>query len=211
MIDPASLRLYLVADPSHVRGELIPAVHQALEGGVSMVQLRAKALSDREHLTLAVGLQDLCSRYRVPFLVNDRMDIALAAHAAGVHLGVDDLPTTSARDLGGPDFIIGFSPENDEQILAARATGADYLGIGPVFGTITKSDAGSALGITEFGRRCSISPVPVVGIGGIGTGNAAAVVEAGAAGIAIVSAILGAVDVGSAARALRDQVTTTVR
>jgi len=208
MIDPGALRLYLVADPEHARGDLVEIVASALAGGVTMVQLRAKALTDREHLALATHLSALCARSDVPFIVNDRIDLALAAKASGVHLGVDDLPLAAARGLSGPDFIIGYSPETDQQIDSAVTEGADYLGVGPVFGTRTKSDAGAALGIAEFGRRCALSAIPVVGIGGIDTEGAPEVMRAGAAGVAVISAVLGSPDPESAAHHLRTAIDT---
>ena len=211
MRDPSLLRLYLVADPDHVEGDLIGVVERAVHGGVSMVQLRAKSLTDRQHLALAIGLRELCGRYEVPFLVNDRVDIALAGGASGVHLGVSDLPIRSARELGGANFIIGFSPETEAQLLRSARDGADYLGIGPVYGTTTKDDAGPALGIEEFARRCRISPLPVVGIGGITTVNTASVISAGAHGVAVVSAVLMSPNPRAASRSLRDQVELTVR
>lgn len=198
----SELHLYLVADPDHVTGDLVQAVQNALLGGVTMVQLRAKSLSDREHLDLAFELKDICLQQGVSFIVNDRLDIALACDASGIHLGVDDLPIAAVRRLTPANFIVGYSPETDEQITSALSAGVDYLGVGPVFGTTTKTDAGAALGIDEFSRRCAISPVPVVGIGGIGRGNASRVIEAGAAGVAVASAILGAPDARAAARDL---------
>jgi thiamine-phosphate diphosphorylase len=203
MMDPDLLRLYLVADPEHAPGDLVPTVVAALAGGVTIVQLRAKRLADRELLALAIRLRELSAGHDVPLIVNDRIDIALAAGTAGVHLGVDDLPLAHARALAGHGFLIGYSPETDEQIARTAAAGADYLGVGPVYGTRTKGDAGAALGIAEFSRRCDASALPVVGIGGITAANASAVVDAGAHGIAVVSAILGAPDPAAAARALR--------
>lgn len=211
MIEPSLLSLYLVADPDHARGDLVEVVGQAIDGGVSMVQLRAKSLPDRIHLALAISLRRLCALHGLPFLVNDRLDIALASGADGVHLGVDDLPVAVARQLGGPGFIIGCSPETENQLLRSAEQGADYLGIGPVYSTGTKADAGQALGIQELARRCRTSPLPVVGIGGIDSGNAAGVIAAGARGVAVVSAILSAPDAWKAARKLRAQVNTTVR
>lgn len=211
MMDPSLLRLYLIADPDHIEGDLVGVVEKAVHGGVSTVQLRAKSLTDCQHLALAIELRELCGHYGVPFLVNDRVDIALASGASGVHLGVSDLPIRSARELGGPNFIIGFSPETDAQLLQSARDGAEYLGIGPVYGTATKADAGPALGIEEFARRCRISPLPVVGIGGITTANTASVISAGARGVAVVSAVLRSPDPGAASRSLRDQVEITVR
>lgn len=205
------LLLYLVADPEHVAGDLVRAVRQALAGGVTAVQLRAKALTDREALAVAREIRAACDERGSLFIVNDRLDIALASGAHGVHLGVDDVPLADTRRIAGPEFVIGYSPETDEQIRSAGSNGANYLGVGPMFGTTTKADAGEALGIDEFARRCGISPVPVVGIGGISRSNAAETMFAGAAGIAVVSAILGSNDPKRAAGDLLYQVMTSVR
>lgn len=202
---PDILALYLVADPVHVRGDLMDVVTSAIAGGVTCIQLRAKSLTDREQLDLALRIRTICSSRGVPFLMNDRLDIALAAAADGIHLGVDDLPISTVRQLTPPGFIIGFSPDNDEQIIESNRLGADYLGVGPVFGTRTKSDAGEALGLDEFARRCALSPIPVAGIGGISAPNARSVFEAGASGVAVVSAILSSENPAMAARVLRGQ------
>jgi thiamine-phosphate diphosphorylase len=134
--------------------------------------------------------------------VNDRVDIALAAEADGVHVGVGDLPVETARDLAGAKLVIGYSPETDEQGISAADWGADYLGVGPVYGTSTKPDAGEAIGLVTLGRRAHHAGIPVVGIGGIDGSNAAAVIEAGAEGVAVVSAILKSDDPRHAAAAL---------
>lgn len=203
MIDiSAALRLYLVADPQHAKGSFVESVAGALEGGVTMVQLRAKNLLDRELMDYAVVLRDVSHQFGAAFIVNDRVDIALAVGADGVHLGVDDLPLEAARILAGSEFVIGYSPETDEQIRTARERGADYLGLGPVFGTRTKSDAGDALGLDELRRRIELGALPAVGIGGISVENTASVRHAGADGVAVVSAILGAANPESAARQL---------
>ena len=123
------------------------------------------------------------------FLVNDRLDLALASDADGVHLGVDDLPIDVARRIGGRNLVIGFSPETDEQAGDAGKRGADYLGVGPVFGTATKSDAGTAIGLETVARRAELAGIPVIGIGGITAQNARSVMDAGAVGVAVVSAI----------------------
>jgi thiamine-phosphate pyrophosphorylase len=196
------LGLYLVADPAHCRGDLVDAVRRAISGGVTCVQLRAKSLTDREHFRLASRMVETCRATGIPFLVNDRLDIALASGADGIHLGVHDLPVETVRRMTPPQFIIGFSPESDMQIRTSRELGASYLGIGPVFGTRTKSDAGQALGLEELARRCALSHIPTVGIGGITAGNAQSVIAAGASGVAVVSAILAAEDPAEAARML---------
>jgi thiamine-phosphate pyrophosphorylase len=205
-MNPDVLRLYLVADPDHCAGDLADTVARAIDGGVTCVQLRAKTLTDREQLLMALRIREICGAASIPFLVNDRLDIALASGADGIHLGVDDFPAADVRSLTGPDFLIGFSPDSDDGIIRSKRDGVDYLGIGPVFGTSTKPDAGSALGIEEFRRRCQLSPVPVVGIGGITAANTPSVIEAGAAGVAVVSAILGHEDPARAASLMLDQV-----
>jgi len=199
----SQLRLYLVADPEHTRGELVAMIEAALAGGVTAVQLRCKGHTDREVLDLARKLRATTHDHGALFLVNDRVDIALASSADGVHLGVDDLPIEDARELGGPAFVIGYSPETDEQAQSARLRGADYLGVGPVFGTSTKADAGAAIGLATISRRANLADIPVVGIGGITASNARSVVEVGAVGVAVVSAISMQDDPQGAAAALR--------
>lgn len=196
----SNLRLYLVADPGLSTGDFTPSVEGALRGGVTMVQLRGKSLADRVLLDHAQTLRSLTAQYRSTFIVNDRMDIALASGADGVHLGVDDMPIESARSLGGSSFIIGYSPETDDQIRSAADRGADYLGIGPVFGTASKHDAGDELGLAEFARRIALTRLPTVGIGGISASNARSVIDAGASGVAVISAILGSDDTELVAR-----------
>ncbi|MGH2534050.1 MAG: thiamine phosphate synthase [Thermomicrobiales bacterium] len=197
-----ALRVYLVADPDHSRHDIVDGTAAAIAGGVSMVQLRAKHLSDREFVELARTLRSLCHAHSVPFIVNDRIDVALAVVADGVHLGVDDLPLEIARGLMGPNAIIGYSPEADDQCVAAGPLGADYLGIGPIYGTSAKEDAGEAIGVDAVGRRASLSGLPVIGIGGINAENAAKVISAGGYGVAVVNAILGQDDPKNAAERL---------
>ncbi|HRA48878.1 MAG TPA: thiamine phosphate synthase [Thermomicrobiales bacterium] len=197
-----ALRVYLVADPDHCDGDLIATVRAAIAGGVTSVQLRAKSLSDREALGLAYQLRELTLAKGVLFLINDRIDLAVAAVADGVHLGVDDLPLEVARVFGGPAFVIGYSPETDVQAMAAAAAGANYLGVGPVFGTATKSDAGAAIGLPKVSERATSAGIPVIGIGGVTAENAGSVISAGAVGVAVVSAIAKAADPCAAASAL---------
>lgn len=196
------LAVYLVADPEQTPLDLPDVVAAALRGGVTAVQLRAKSLTDREQLALARVIRAHCTAFNALFLVNDRVDIALASDADGVHLGVDDLPLADARRLLGPARIVGFSPETDDQAAAASALGADYLGVGPVFGTVSKADAGSAIGLEAVARRAELSRIPIIGIGGITSDNAPDVIAAGAVGVAVVGAILRASDPADAARRL---------
>lgn len=194
--------LYLVMDPDHATGDVIATAQGAIDGGVTCIQLRWKTGTDREVVALARAIHSLTAPLGIPMILNDRLDIALATGAAGVHLGVDDLPVANARRLGGPDFIVGYSPETDADIIAAAEAGATYLGIGPLFGTKTKDDAGPALGSREFARRRALTSLPVVAIGGITADNAHDAFAAGADGIAVVSAILGSTNPTIAARQL---------
>lgn len=196
------LRLYLVADPEQCRGNLLDAIEAALGAGVTAVQLRAKRLTDRASLALAREVRARCAKRGVLFLLNDRIDLALASGADGVHLGVDDLPLDVVRRIAGPDFVLGYSPETDGQAERAAAAGADYLGLGPVFSTASKADAGEALGLPAFRRRIEASSLPAVGIGGIDAANCQSVVRAGAVGVAVVGAILRSTDPAAAANRL---------
>jgi thiamine-phosphate pyrophosphorylase len=185
---------------------LVERVGLAISAGVTMVQLRLKMLSDREVMQIGRQLRTISREAGIPLIVNDRLDIACALNADGIHLGVDDLPVAEARRLAGPDFIIGFSPETDDEIAQAASEGADYLGIGPFFTTTTKGDAGTPLGAAEFRRRRWLTDLPVVAIGGIDAPHAAQPIAASADGVAVASAILAATDVGRATRLLRDAV-----
>lgn len=199
------IRRYLVTDPRAGTPEKLLAIcRAALDGGMTAVQLRVKGWSDQRAFEAAVGLRALCDEHGALFLVNDRVDLALASRADGVHLGVDDLPVGVARELLGPGTIIGYSPETTEDRENAIANGVDYLGIGPVYGTATKGDAGPALGLEHFAALVESSSVPVIGIGGITVERAAEVVDAGAVGVAIVSAIFLADDPQAAASRLRE-------
>lgn len=195
-------RLYLIADPCVAEGDLAGGVLAAIASGVSCVQVRWKSATDRQYASLARQLLEICAPRQVPLIVNDRVDIALAIGAQGVHLGVDDLAVDDARKLGGPVFIIGYSPEADAGIATAAARGATYLGLGPFAHTRTKRDAGGPLGPVEFARRRNLTTLPVVAIGGIDPGNAKTAMDAGASGIAVASAILGGADPAEATRLL---------
>ena len=198
------LLLYLVLDPDHMSGDPLEVAAAAIRGGITALQLRSKGRTDRETFAMASSLSQLAEVHDVLFLVNDRIDIALASGAGGVHLGVDDLPLDDARRLGGNDFVIGYSPETDDQTARAAGSGADYLGVGPVFGTSTKADAGEAIGLDTIERRAKLAGVPIIGIGGITSATASTVIERGACGVAVVSAITGARDPENSARLLRN-------
>ena len=182
--------IYLVTDDGCLQGRaLIDCVREALEGGVTLVQYRAKTASSAEMYAEALQLKALCDSFNVPLIINDRLDIAMAVGAAGVHLGQDDLPCAAARKLLGDDYIIGVSAHNPAEAKAALQSGADYLGCGAVFGTATKADV-QKLGTDGLAAICREKGLPVVGIGGVTADNYREVRAAGADGAAIVSGIL---------------------
>jgi thiamine-phosphate diphosphorylase len=201
------LRRYLVTDAGAGAPAVLLAICEAaLRGGMTAVQLRVKGWSDRDTLTAAQGLRALCSQAQALFVVNDRVDIALACGADGVHLGVDDLPVADARRLLGPSAVIGYSPEGDADRRAAERSGADYLGVGPVFGTTTKGDAGPAIGLAGLARVVRATSLPTIGVGGISLERAALVLDTGAVGLAVVGAVFFADDPAAAATRLAEHV-----
>ena len=209
--DPARLRaalaVYLVADPEQSTSwDLVADTAAAIAGGVTCVQLRAKHLGDRDALSLATSLAAVCQRQGVPFLVNDRLDVAIAAGADGLHVGLTDLPIHVVRRLAGDRFLIGWSPETAEQAAGSVAMGADYVGLGPVFPTGSKADAGAAIGVDGLRHRARAAGIPSVGIGGITATLAGSVIDAGADGVAVISAILRSDDPERAAARLRSVV-----
>jgi len=203
------LTLYVITDAHLSRGRThTEVVGAAIRGGATVVQYREKEATTCQMVETAQELRTLCREAEVPLIVNDRVDVALAVEADGVHLGVEDMPVAIARRLLGPGRLIGFSPETPEQARVAEAEGADYLGVGPVFGTGTKPDAGPSIGLEGLRRMIAAVSIPVVGIGGIQAHNAAQVIQAGAAGVAVVSAVVSAEDVEAAARHLRTLIET---
>jgi thiamine-phosphate pyrophosphorylase len=198
------LRLYLVTDNALARGRpLLDIVRAAVEGGVTCVQLREKELSTRDFLHQATRLMQMLAPHRVPLVINDRIDIALACGAHGVHLGQSDLPAAQARRLLPAGTFIGLSVENLDQVEEASTLPVDYLGISPVFETATKVDAPTPWGIERLQLARALSPLPMVAIGGINEGNARTVLRAGADGLAVVSALCAADDPRDAAKRLR--------
>ncbi len=202
------LQLYLVLDPDTCLGSPRETASSAIAAGVTCLQLRWKSATDRELLSLATDLAGECRQANIPFIVNDRIDIAFAAGANGVHVGVDDLPVDVARRIGGTGFLVGYSPETDAQLGAAEHLGATYLGIGPFAATSTKADAGQPLGATEFRRRRSLTRLPVVAIGGITAANARHALAAGADGVAVASAIAGSEDPATSTHRLLEAATS---
>lgn len=194
--------IYLVTDDGCLQGRaLIDCVREALEGGVTLVQYRAKTASSAEMYAEALQLKALCDSFNVPLIINDRLDIAMAVGAAGVHLGQDDLPCAAARKLLGEDYIIGVSAHNPAEAKAALQSGADYLGCGAVFGTATKADV-KKLGTDGLAAICKAKGLPVVGIGGVTADNYREVRAAGVDGAAIVSGILAQPDIRTTVEAI---------
>lgn len=194
--------IYLVTDDGCLQGRaLIDCVRKALDGGVTLVQYRAKTASSAEMYAEALQLKALCDSFNVPLIINDRLDIAMAVGAAGVHLGQDDLPCAAARKILGEDYLIGVSAHNPAEAKAALQSGADYLGCGAVFGTATKADV-KKLGTDGLAAICKAKGLPVVGIGGVTADNYREVRAAGADGAAIVSGILAQPDIRATVEAI---------
>ncbi len=200
----ADYSLYLVTDRSLALGRpLDEVVRAAVAGRVGVVQLREKETPTREFLALALALKKVLQPYRVPLIINDRLDIALACDAEGVHLGQGDMPYADARRLLGPEKIIGLSVERAQDVLEANRTDVDYIAASPVFGTPTKTDTAPALGLEGLRELARLAQHPLLAIGGVNETNASALLEAGAAGLCVVSAVMSATDPESAARRLR--------
>lgn len=201
------LDLHLVTDRGLCRGrELLEIVRGAVAGGISLVQLREKDASTREFLELGRALLAELKPCAIPLLINDRVDIALAIGADGVHLGQSDMPYATARELLGPDAIIGLSVESLTDALAAEPHDVAYLGLSPVFSTSTKTDLQPPLGLEGVRAIQAISRHKLVAIGGVHAGNLASLFAAGAQGVAVVTAICAADDPTQATRHLCQQI-----
>jgi thiamine-phosphate pyrophosphorylase len=198
---PEVLRLYLVTDHD-LCGErdLLSIVQDAVRGGVTCVQLREKTKNSRDFVAQAQALKRLLSPLQIRLVINDRIDIALACEADGVHLGQSDMPIEDARRLLPQQVFIGWSVENLTHVEQASQLPVDYLGVSPVFATPTKTDTAPAWGLAGLTQVRQQTPLPLVAIGGIHTHNAAEVLKAGANGLAVVSAIMSAPDTAQAAR-----------
>lgn len=200
--DHRLLRLYVVLDRELSRGRSLEEVTRAaLAGGAGVIQLRGKDWSGRELYQVAVTLGRLTRSHGALLVVNDRVDVALAARADGVHVGQEDIPAPAVRELLGPDRWLGVSVGSVAEAEAA-ATVADYVSVSPVFATPTKPGAGSGVGLEGLQAVVRAVTVPVLAIGGINAANARACVQAGAAGLAVVSAIATADDMAGAARSI---------
>ena len=197
------LRLIVVTDPACGEGRaVIDVVRAALRGGAPAIQLRAKDQTARQATELARELLAETRAAGALLFVNDRVDVAIISGADGAHVGEDDLPVAAARRIAPPGFLLGMSAATPEAAIQAMRDGADYVGAGPVYATRSKADAGDAIGPERIAEVASAVVIPVVGIGGIDAGNAAEVVRAGAAGVAVISAVMRAADPEAATREL---------
>jgi thiamine-phosphate pyrophosphorylase len=205
-MNAAQLSLYLVMSgrANRYNCSAVEIAEQALAGGVTILQYREKQLPMSEMLAIGKQLRALCQRAGVPFIVNDRIDVALLLAADGVHLGQEDIPLLEARKLLGQERIIGISTGTFAEAVEAERTGANYVGVGAIFATTTKKDAGEPIGTTLIHNIDAQLTIPQVGIGGIDISNAQQVMRAGAEGIAVVSAISEARDVRFAAQELKN-------
>lgn len=191
--------LYLVTDRDLMSTPTLEeAVKYALDGGCTMVQLREKTASSLEFYQMALRIKKITDERNIPMIINDRVDIALAVDAAGVHIGQNDLPAGIVRRIIGTDKILGVSAVTLEEAQQAQKDGADYLGIGAVFPTGTKTDA-RYVTLSELKKICETVSIPAVAIGGVGVANAAQLAGTGVQGLAVVSAILAAKDITAAA------------
>ena len=177
------------------------AVELAIKGGATIIQLREKDCTSREFYELALSIKDITDAYEVPLIINDRLDIALAVHADGVHLGQSDIPVQVARNVMGPNCIVGATANTLEKAKEAWQSGADYLGVGDVFGSATKNDT-KPVELKELKKICDTVKIPVVAIGGISKKNIHLLKDTGVAGVAVISAVLGQTDITAAAEEL---------
>jgi thiamine-phosphate pyrophosphorylase len=200
----ASLRLCLVTDRGLAGGRsVVDVALAAARGGATMVQLREKDATTRAFVESARALKAALAPLGVPLAINDRLDVALAVDADGLHVGQDDMPVEAARRLMGPGKFVGLSITALDQALRPDAAAADYLGVGPIYAQSTKSDAAAPLGLDGLRRIRGLTGKPIVAIGGLTPDNSAPVLAAGADGLAVVSAIVAAADPEAAARRFR--------
>ena len=196
--------LYLVTDRSLMaHNSLVECVEQAILGGCTIVQLREKEIASREFYQEAIKLRELTARHNIPLIINDRADIALAVDADGLHIGQDDIPYEAAYRILGPDKIIGISAGTLEEAKIAAQMGADYLGVGAMFPTGTKTDANPTT-MEELRRIREAVSIPIVAIGGINKGNIKLFEGIGIDGVAVVSAVVSQKDAESAAREIKN-------
>ena len=203
-LDKSSMLLYAVTDRTWLKGRtLADVVEEAIKAGVTFLQLREKNLEYDAFLQLAKEIKCVTDKYKIPYVINDNVQVAMAAGADGVHVGQGDMSPKDVRKIIGPDKILGVSAQTVEQAVLAEESGADYIGVGSVFPTSTKLDAES-VSLETLKEICKAVSIPVVAIGGINKDNAIKLAGSGIAGIAVVSAIFAREDIASAARELRE-------
>ena len=203
-LDNVDYSLYLVTDRGLSRGRsTLEIVTAAVHGGATVVQLREKDCSTREFIEQALAIKKFLKDHGVPLIINDRVDVAQAVEADGVHLGQTDMPLGVAKKILGDSMIIGISAESLQDAIEAEKGGADYLGVSPIYATPTKTDTAPPLGLEGLREIRKAVRIPLVGIGGLNRDNAAEVIRNGAEGVAVVSAIVAADDPKAAAVALK--------
>jgi thiamine-phosphate pyrophosphorylase len=196
--------LYVITDEGIAHGlNHVEIARRVAEGGADVIQLRDKARTSKDILSIALQIREITCSAGIRFIVNDRLDLARAADADGVHLGQEDLPVPFARRVAGKGFIIGTSVRTVQEALMAESEGADYVALSPIFDTPTKSDAGPGKGLEVLKEIKSAVSIPVIAIGGIGKGNVRQVMEAGADGVALISAVVGQKDIVKATAEMR--------
>ncbi|MGH2376659.1 MAG: thiamine phosphate synthase [bacterium] len=200
------LTLYVLTDRSISGRTHEDQAEAALGGGATAIQLREKSMPAGDVVVIGRRIAAICRRWNALLIVNDRADVAAECGAAGVHVGPDDLAVPAARRIVGDGRIVGASAGTVGEARRAQAEGADYLGVGSVFATSAKSDAGEPIGIAGLAEIIRAVTIPVVGIGGITADNAAAVLRAGAAGVAVITAVVGQQDIAAATRRLRERI-----
>jgi thiamine-phosphate pyrophosphorylase len=203
-----SSRLLVVTDRHQTNGRpLVPLLRQVVNAGAPAIQLRERDLSARELVTLAHEVQAVTASHRTQLLINDRIDVALALKGVGVHLRSNSLPVSVARQLLGVQRLMGVSVHSVEEAIQAESQGADYIVLGPIYATPSKQMFGPPLGIHTLEKACRLVRIPIIGIGGVTAARAQQMLCAGAFGVAVITAILGAADVESATRELLEAVT----
>ena len=201
------LSLYLIIGPGDTSGRaIVDVVLAAVRGGVTVVQLRRKDDAAGAFVDEARALVQVLRPLGIPLIVNDRVDVALAADADGVHVGQRDMTVADVRRIGGEGILVGLSVTNMDEAGAVPAYGVDYVGVGPVFATASKPDAAAPLGVDGTRAVCAALSVPCVAIGGVGTGNIDDVLSTGVAGVAVISAICAAASPRAAAVELSERI-----
>jgi thiamine-phosphate pyrophosphorylase len=205
---PVDFRLLVVTDRHQTKGRpLVPLLQRVLTTGVPAIQLRERDLSARELVTLAREVQAVTASRRSQLLINDRIDVALALEGVGVHLRSNSLPVSVARQLLGAQRLLGISVHAVEEVVSAQSQGADYIVLGPIYETPSKQMFGPPLGIHNLEKACRLVRIPIIGIGGVTAARAREMRRAGAFGVAVITAVLGAADIESATSELLDAVT----